>query len=126
MLKAPSARLLAAVGGREAWDALHENRQKSLLWEPVWQVERRYARATNRGRRFHSQPIHPDVRHRILRRARSCSYCARPATCVDHVVPVARGGSSTEGNLAAACAPCNNAKRDWLLIEWKVRRGGAA
>lgn len=29
---------------------------------------------------------------------------------VDHVVPIARGGTNVLGNLQALCGPCNNAK----------------
>ena len=44
-----------------------------------------------------------------------CAYCAgqfapRELT-MDHVVPVARGGRSTRGNVVAACKGCNNKKK---------------
>lgn len=42
-----------------------------------------------------------------------CSYCGGPATVVDHVTPVSRGGSPTDpANLTAACATCNRLKSD--------------
>ncbi len=44
-----------------------------------------------------------------------CHYCEgrfRPAELsLDHVVPLARGGRSTPGNMVAACRPCNQSKR---------------
>lgn len=44
-----------------------------------------------------------------------CHYCGRrfPAEelTMDHVVPVARGGKSTKGNIVPACAACNASKR---------------
>ena len=43
----------------------------------------------------------------LLRDKGTCRYCGRPATHVDHVVPVARGGPTHESNLVAACERCN-------------------
>jgi len=44
-----------------------------------------------------------------------CGYCGKqfaPADLtMDHVVPIARGGRSTKGNVVPACKPCNNEKK---------------
>jgi 5-methylcytosine-specific restriction endonuclease McrA len=44
-----------------------------------------------------------------------CHYCGKQvgaaALTMDHVVPVARGGRSTRGNVVPACAACNKTKR---------------
>lgn len=44
-----------------------------------------------------------------------CAYCGAPVPprelTMDHVVPVARGGRSTKGNVVAACKACNNRKK---------------
>ena len=44
-----------------------------------------------------------------------CHYCeaqvGREALTMDHVVPLARGGSSTKGNLVPACRACNENKK---------------
>ena len=37
---------------------------------------------------------------------------------MDHIVPLARGGTSSKGNLAACCKECNNLKKTMLPIEW--------
>jgi 5-methylcytosine-specific restriction endonuclease McrA len=37
---------------------------------------------------------------------------------MDHLVPVARGGKSTKGNVVPACKPCNNKKKQLLPMEW--------
>lgn len=52
------------------------------------------------------------VKPRILKRDRYvCHYCGGPATTVDHLAPVARGGDHyDEANLVASCSPCNQAK----------------
>ncbi len=41
---------------------------------------------------------------------------------MDHVVPLARGGKSTRGNLVPCCKECNTAKRQLLPIEWEAYR----
>lgn len=52
--------------------------------------------------------------------ARPCTACAAPApSTVDHVIPVARGGPHSIGNLMPLCRSCNSSKHDMLWIEWK-------
>jgi 5-methylcytosine-specific restriction protein A len=52
-----------------------------------------------------------------------CHYCGgetSPAELtMDHIVPVARGGKSTKGNVVPACKDCNNAKKQLLPMEWE-------
>lgn len=53
------------------------------------------------------------------RDGRECTYCgATDDLAVDHVVPLARGGTNDLGNLTPACRPCNSSKRDKLIVEW--------
>jgi 5-methylcytosine-specific restriction protein A len=44
-----------------------------------------------------------------------CHYCERKFApgklTMDHVVPLARGGSSTKGNIVPACRECNRDKK---------------
>ncbi len=44
-----------------------------------------------------------------------CHYCGRrvgaDSLTLDHVVPVARGGTTTKGNVVPACAACNKTKK---------------
>lgn len=59
------------------------------------------------------------LRARILKRdGWVCRYCGGFADSVDHVVPVAQGGSDASSNLAAACMDCNRSKRDRTPAEW--------
>ncbi len=37
---------------------------------------------------------------------------------MDHIVPLARGGQSTRGNVAPACKSCNSRKKYLLPMEW--------
>ena len=50
-----------------------------------------------------------------------CHYCGKKfpphALTMDHVVPIARGGKSTKGNVVAACKECNNKKKHGLVWE---------
>lgn len=52
-----------------------------------------------------------------------CHYCQRHVgrenLTMDHVVPLARGGRSSKGNLVPACKACNNKKKYLLPMEWK-------
>ncbi|MFZ5775015.1 MAG: HNH endonuclease [Thermodesulfobacteriota bacterium] len=51
-----------------------------------------------------------------------CHYCGKkfaPAELtLDHVVPLARGGMSSKGNMVPCCKECNNLKHTMLPIEW--------
>ena len=52
--------------------------------------------------------------------AMPCAACAAPGPSeVDHIVPIARGGAHTIGNLMPLCRSCNRSKNDLLYIEWK-------
>lgn len=52
----------------------------------------------------------------LLRDEHRCQYCGEPlaasALTLDHVVPRARGGTTSWTNVVAACRPCNARKRD--------------
>ncbi len=52
-----------------------------------------------------------------------CHYCRsrtpRQELTMDHIVPLARGGSSIKSNLAAACKSCNTKKKTMLPQEWE-------
>ncbi|GAC1376885.1 MAG: hypothetical protein NVSMB4_06000 [Acidimicrobiales bacterium] len=58
------------------------------------------------------------LRYEILRRDNfACRYCGLPAAGgvvqlhIDHVIPVAMGGTNDASNLTAACPDCNRGKR---------------
>lgn len=49
-----------------------------------------------------------------------CFYCGSTEDIqIDHVVPIARGGTHSIGNLISACKNCNSSKNKWFLTEWK-------
>lgn len=63
------------------------------------------------SRRNGSSRHYRKLRDQVLRDAGwQCEYCGAPATEVDHVVPVAKGGVDSLDNLVASCRQCNNKK----------------
>jgi 5-methylcytosine-specific restriction endonuclease McrA len=56
---------------------------------------------------------------------RGCTYCPGQCESIDHVIPLALGGTNYEGNLAPACRMCNARKNDSLLIEWRAKDAAA-
>lgn len=78
-----------------------------------WSPSRRHFGATPRT------TIAPSIRRGVLS-AGCCAYCGddNGPFVVDHVVPLAKGGTSLETNLACACTPCNQSKSAHLLAEW--------
>jgi 5-methylcytosine-specific restriction endonuclease McrA len=56
---------------------------------------------------------------------RRCVYCARALApeqaTLDHVYPVAHGGTNVPGNVVVACGPCNRMKGDMLPHEFFAR-----
>ena len=62
-------------------------------------------------------PADKELRRRVEERAaRHCEYCRSPlqyspaSFSLDHVIPLARGGTTEPSNLALACQGCNSRK----------------
>jgi HNH endonuclease/Terminase large subunit, T4likevirus-type, N-terminal len=72
--------------------------------------ERRCPRC-NVGVRTGSTRAWRRLRAEILASGPPCVYCGAPATTVDHVMPVSRGGAELDpANCVPACADCNGRK----------------
>lgn len=70
------------------------------------------------------EAVPAEVRSAVLAEDILCAWCRRsPSTTIDHVLPLARGGSRSVLNLVGACGPCNEAKADFLPKElgWTLR-----
>lgn len=57
-----------------------------------------------------------------------CVYCGRPATGLDHVVPMSKGGADSLANVVPACGGqwgqgCNSSKGRKDLAEWLASSG---
>lgn len=52
-----------------------------------------------------------------------CYICqSSPSTHLDHIIPLAKGGRHSIGNIAGACASCNLQKGALFLSEFKYKR----
>lgn len=97
-------------------------------WTDIRKDERHVAREREKARALRKsewwrRQIEPGV----------CHYCGKKvgadALTMDHVVPVARGGTSTKGNVVPACAACNATKKyltpaERILAELEQEDGG--
>jgi 5-methylcytosine-specific restriction protein A len=89
----------------------------SEFWVPVDPDELRRQRAKARELR-----LSPWWKRRIADGV--CHYCRgrvgfRSLT-MDHIVPMARGGRSTRGNVVPACKDCNSKKKSMVPVEWQA------
>lgn len=54
-----------------------------------------------------------------------CYYCenrfSKEELTMDHIIPVARGGKSTKGNVVVACKVCNTEKKHLTPAEMRMR-----
>lgn len=55
-----------------------------------------------------------------------CHYCGktfpRDELTMDHIVPIARGGKSTKGNVVPCCKQCNNDKKYLTPVEMLLKK----
>lgn len=68
------------------------------------------------------------LRKQVLDRNPSCTVpgCRRPATQVDHIVPLAKGGDPFDlGNLRPICGPCNASKASRVRNGLPARKVGS-
>lgn len=71
--------------------------------------------AVRRGRIRQAEGTHSmrDIKELFVSQAGKCAICVvelQPGYHVDHVVPLARGGSNWKRNLQILCPPCNESK----------------
>ena len=80
----------------------------------------------NRERRLHagaSLQGPDDLYYAALIRNDPCSYCLAPRSgTIDHIIPVASGGTSVWENLTGACNSCNSSKNDNSLLMFLLSR----
>lgn len=120
---------------KQRWQT--ENREQQREANRRWQREnpdKSASKKRNRDARLraaHGQHTASDVAAQFRRQKGRCYYCDCKMTArrnqpntrtVDHVVPIARGGSNGPENIVIACAACNFSKQDKLPHEWG--RGG--
>jgi 5-methylcytosine-specific restriction endonuclease McrA len=103
-----SRRCCAIANAWEGW----LRRSAAVSAKQRYEARRRYAGGLTRGEQARLLAV-------WRRRGRRCAYCGGTPDTVDHVVPLYRGGTNREGNLARACRTCNSRKGARLLAEWR-------
>jgi hypothetical protein len=96
--------------------------QKRWIGWTTWAetLSRLYPPSFETKKKAQRQPLTLRRRFEVLSRDHfRCRYCGRDARDtvleVDHVVPIAKGGTDSMENLATACIECNRSKRDLLV-----------
>jgi 5-methylcytosine-specific restriction endonuclease McrA len=102
----------------EAWKAARSKAQKSARGKATAALSKKTRRAREEGTRTGTI----SVKGVYLRYGMRCSICDKPIelqveATIDHVVPLARGGTHTEDNLRPAHRRCNAWKGDRLPSE---------
>lgn len=120
---------------RAAYAALPERRGRIHAYGKAWAAANRETvrshRIVNEGRRRARKRqagvlrvTDSDIARLAGRHSGRCAYCVtRPWEHLDHVIPIARGGRHSIGNLLPACQPCNQSKNSRLLAEWRYLGG---
>ena len=90
-------------------------------WVEIERDERHIKRERAKARELKNTPY-----FRALFKAGICHYCGQKfpesELTLDHIVPVARGGKSTRGNLVVCCRACNQAKKFLTPAEMILRK----
>ena len=60
----------------------------------------------------------------LIRDAYTCYYCGQEANTVDHIIPISKGGISSDDNMIASCHRCNSGKRDRIAPGSFLNRAG--
>ena len=82
---------------------------RSDEWVEIVRDERHIRRERAKARELRATPYFQELLRRGI-----CHYCGKKfppeELTLDHIVPVARGGRSTRGNLVVCCRACNRSK----------------
>lgn len=106
-------------------EKIKERKRQYVLSHPEKMSEYRRNRRA-RKRAASGKHTAADIIAQLKRQKRKCYYCHCKLTDqyhVDHVIPLARGGSNGPENLVIACPTCNCSKNDKLPHEWSGSNG---
>jgi hypothetical protein len=117
-----------------AWRA--RNRERLRLYFAVYRQRQRAATNANgrnyAARKRQASGVHAagDVLRQLASQGWRCYWCVADVAAkyqVDHLLPLARGGSNGRENIVIACAFCNQSRSDRLADEWpqnpQIERG---
>lgn len=122
---AAAMRRSRAKAPEKARDYLREyrssNPEKAAMWDATKRAKRRAA--INATIDKISPQQWSDIK---LKYKHHCAYCLKPfqRLTMDHIVPLARGGSHTADNIVPSCHRCNSAKHANDQLEFVARRFG--
>lgn len=105
------------VARAKAWAARNADKVRKI--KRAWKVcnPEKARRSNVRGKATTEQ-----IAARVAYFGDVCAYCGGPFQHIDHVIPLARGGTGWPANLRPACAPCNQTKHARPLAEFLARR----
>ena len=112
--------------------------QRQRYWEdPAWArfVQNEWARKhpsemavkynARRARQVNAEGAftRADIKRQREKQHNRCYYCGNEGKLtVDHVIPLARGGTNWPDNLVLACPHCNSSKGNKRVDDWLKRR----
>lgn len=106
----------------DAWRAANADRvrERNAAWQRnnPEKVAARNARRRARKAAVRHEPY--DRAALFARWDHTCCYCDAPATDVEHITPISKGGADALPNLTVACTPCNSSKGQKSLAEWAL------
>lgn len=102
--------------GREYWERVpvEKKREAALRWSktPKGRIHRREAAHRRRG----ATPNAEAREYMAILLKDPCIYCGKPATEIDHIVPLTDGGTGAWDNLAGICRSCNSIKGNRAVL----------
>jgi 5-methylcytosine-specific restriction endonuclease McrA len=110
------------IAAKTKWRLSNVEKQRAATnrWQKEHRLENNVKAGRHRARKFGAVGFHTpeQLAARISYYGNRCAYCGAAYESVDHVIPLARGGSNWPANLRPACGFCNSSKADKLLSEW--------
>lgn len=120
----PVARKASEKRYRENYLAKHPERAREA-WRRYRKTHPEVSREHGRQRRARLNLVETspfDVGQLFDDYARLCAYCLEPATEIDHVVAITKGGGHTIENCVPTCRTCNSSKNNTPLLVWMATR----
>ena len=112
---------------RERRLALKREHGRRVYWEDVDTARRKSVLSSARRRRLIESAgsftvTLGDIEKMRQRQRGECFYCKERMVRheLEHIIPIARGGTHSIGNLVLSCAGCNRRKGARTIMEWRL------